>query len=208
MCQLSKKKTSWCLNTCTMSTALQNYSLIRQQHLITTAHLNYCITSLYTQWLTHTASLPGRVKGQVPGTFLPLLCLCQHKFQINLKYNLTFMIFKASALYKSKCLSVSLSVCPCVCSYFEVPSFCPPPSWSRMCKIFRDSEFLVKSSGKKWGQILSFFSQKWSQIAAAKFFFLRIKKITFEVPFNRLFVPSSWNQMSKIFKDSESLGEK
>ena len=30
---------------------------------------------------------------------------------------------------------------------------------------------------------------------------------TFEVPFKRLFAPTSWSWMSKIFKDSESLGK-
>ena len=70
-------------------------------------------------------------------------------------------IFKASALwadafYKSKCPSVRVSVCPSVC-----PSVClftfevlfnghfAPTSRSRMSNMFRDSESLGKSNGKK-----------------------------------------------------------
>ena len=30
---------------------------------------------------------------------------------------------------------------------------------------------------------------------------------TFEVPFKHLFAPTSWNRLSKIFRDSESLGK-
>ena len=74
-------------------------------------------------------------------------------------------IFKASALwadafYKSKCPSVCPSVCLSVCPSvrvftFEVPfkRFFPPTSRSPMSNIFRDSESLGKSNGKKWSQI-------------------------------------------------------
>ena len=78
-------------------------------------------------------------------------------------------LFKASALwadafYKSKCPSVRLSVCPSVrlsvcpsvCLFtFEVPfnGLFAPTSQSRMSNIFRDSESLGKSNGKKWSQI-------------------------------------------------------
>ena len=75
-------------------------------------------------------------------------------------------IFKALALwadafYKSKCPSVCpsvcLSVCLSVCSLlrYRLNVFCPP-SRSRMSNIFRDSESLGKSSGKKWSQIGTF----------------------------------------------------
>ena len=71
------------------------------------------------------------------------------------------MIFKASALwadafYKSKCPSVCLSVCVSVCVFtFEVPfkRLFAPTSRSRISSIFRDSESLGKSNGKKWSQI-------------------------------------------------------
>ena len=52
-----------------------------------------------------------------------------------------------------------MSVCPCVCLFtFEVPFKClfAPTSQSRMSKIFRDSESLGKSNGKKWSQIWTF----------------------------------------------------
>ena len=76
------------------------------------------------------------------------------------------LVFKASALwadafYKSKCPSVCLW---CVCGVsvrlftFEVPfkRLFAPTSRSRMSNIFRDSESLGKSNGKKWSHILTF----------------------------------------------------
>ena len=70
------------------------------------------------------------------------------------------VIFKALALwadafYKSKCSSVCLSVRPSVRLFtFGVPFklLFAPTSGSRMSKIFRDSESLGKSAGKKWSQ--------------------------------------------------------
>ena len=50
-------------------------------------------------------------------------------------------------------LSVHLSVCPSVCPFtFEVPfnGLFAPTSRSRMSNIFRGSESLGKSNGKKW----------------------------------------------------------
>ena len=94
------------------------------------------------------------------------------------------LIFKASALwanafYKSKypsvCLCVCLSVCVCVCLFtFEVPfnGFFAPTSQSRMSNIFRDSEFLGKSNGKKWSQIWTFlFENCLKSLRKKKFFF-------------------------------------
>ena len=73
------------------------------------------------------------------------------------------VVFKASALwanafYKSNvrlsvvCLSVRLFVCVFT---FEVPfkRLCAPTSQSQMSNIFRHSESLGKSNGKKWSQI-------------------------------------------------------
>ena len=66
-------------------------------------------------------------------------------------------LFKASALwadafYKSICPSVRVSV------HFRVPfkRLFALTAWSRMSNIFRDSESVGKSSGKKWSQIWNF----------------------------------------------------
>ena len=59
----------------------------------------------------------------------------------------------------SVCLSVRLCVCVSVCLFtFEVPfnGLFSPISRSRMSNIFRDSESLGKSNGKKWSQIWTF----------------------------------------------------
>ena len=69
-------------------------------------------------------------------------------------------IFKVSALwvdafYKLKCLSA----CPSVYVFtFEVllKRLFVPTSQSQMSNIFRDSESLRKSNGKKWSQIRTF----------------------------------------------------
>ena len=55
--------------------------------------------------------------------------------------------------------NVRPSVCICVCVFtFEVPfkRLFAPTSRSRMSNIFRDSESLRKSNGKKWSQIWTF----------------------------------------------------
>ena len=69
----------------------------------------------------------------------------------------------ADAFYKSKCPSVCTSVCPSVCVFvclftFEVPlnGLFAPSSQSRISNIFRDSESLGKSNGKKWSNIWTF----------------------------------------------------
>ena len=73
-------------------------------------------------------------------------------------------VFKASTLwadafYKLKCPSVCGSVCPCVCSLlrYRLTVFLPPTSRSRMSNIFRDSESLGKSNGKKLSTTLEIF---------------------------------------------------
>ena len=57
-------------------------------------------------------------------------------------------------------LSINRNVCPCVRVFvrlftFEVPlkRLFAPTSQSQMSNIFRDSESLGKSNGKKWSQI-------------------------------------------------------
>ena len=88
-------------------------------------------------------------------------------------------VFKASSLwadafYKSKCPSVCLSVCLFVCLFtFEVPfqHLFAPTSQSRMSNIFRDSESLGKSNGKKWSQIWTFLFQNCLKLTQKKCFF-------------------------------------
>ena len=65
---------------------------------------------------------------------------------------------QAESWYSYMRVCVCLSVCLCVCSLREVPfnGLFAPTSWSRMSNIFRDSESLGKSNGKKWSQIWTF----------------------------------------------------
>ena len=89
----------------------------------------------------------------------------RHFFECSQRYNYSFnqrlFFFKASALwadafYKSICQYV----CVCVCVFTsEVPFTGPfaPTSWNWMSNIFRYSESLGKSNGKKWSHIWTFF---------------------------------------------------
>ena len=85
----------------------------------------------------------------------------------------------ADSVYKSICpsvrLSVRLSVCPCVCRFtFEVPfnGLFAPTSQSRMSNIFRDSESLGESNGKKWSHIWTFLFENCQKLPRKnKFFF-------------------------------------
>ena len=66
-------------------------------------------------------------------------------------------IFKASALWADAFYKpICPYVCLCACLFtFEVPfkRLFAPTSQSWMSNIFRDSESLGKSNGKKWSQI-------------------------------------------------------
>ena len=109
----------------------------------------------------------------------------------------------------SVCLSVRLSVCVSVCVFTFVVTFnglFAPTSWSRMSNIFRDSESLGKSNGKKWSQIWTFLFENCLKSPRKKNSFSSLF-FTFEVPFNGCFVPTSQSRMSNIFRDSESLGK-
>ena len=102
-------------------------------------------------------------------------------------------------------MSVCVSTCPFTFWGTVKMSFCP-----HYPKLdVRDSEFLRKSSGKKWSKIWTFLLKKGLKLPPQKKFFLRIKKklFTFDVPFKGLFDPTSQSRMSKIFRDSESLGK-
>ena len=126
------------------------------------------------------------------------------------------VLFKASALwadafYKSICPSVCPCVCLSVCLFtFEVPFkrlFVPTPQ-SRMSNIFRDSESLGKSNGKRWSQIWKFLFEDCLKSPRKKVFsFTFFGLLRFSVFFYGLFAPTSRSQMSNIFRDSESLGK-
>ena len=76
--------------------------------------------------------------------------------------------------------NVRLSVCVCVCPFtFEVPvnGLFAPTSQSRMSNIFRDSEFLGKSNGKKWSNIRIFLSGNGLKLPRKKSFFLLILRV-------------------------------
>ena len=119
------------------------------------------------------------------------------------------------AFYKSKCPSVCPSVCLCVCVSvcvftFEVPfhGLFAPTSRSRMFNIFRDSESLGKTNGRKGSQIWTFLFENCLKSPRKKsFFFTFFGLLRFLVFFNGLFAPLSRSRMSNIFRDSESLGK-
>ena len=71
-------------------------------------------------------------------------------------------------------LSVCLSVRLCVCLFtFEVPfnGLFAPTSQSRISNIFRDSESLGKSNGKKWSNIWTFLFGSGLKLPRNSFFF-------------------------------------
>ena len=77
----------------------------------------------------------------------------------------------------SVCLSVRPSVCPSVHVFtFEVSfkRLFAPTFWSRMSNIFKDSESLGKSNGKKWSQIWSFLFGSGLKLLQKKVCFLLI----------------------------------
>ena len=76
-----------------------------------------------------------------------------------------------------------------------------------MFNIFRDSESLGKSNGKKWSQIWTFSFENCLKLPRKKKVFFLLIFFTFEVPFNGLFAPTSQSRMSNIFRDSEFLGK-
>ena len=104
---------------------------------------------------------------------------------------------KASALWGDAFYTLKYpSVCPCVYFWGTVLTyFCPHfPKLDVQKVVVLD---------------LNIFAQKWSKIAATKKVFYKffIPLFIFEVPFERLFAPTSLSRMSNIFRDSESLGK-
>ena len=84
-----------------------------------------------------------------------------------------------------------------------------PNSPSRMSNIFRDSESLGKSVGKKRSQIWTFLLENSRKSPRKKkfFFFTFFGLLRFSVFFNGLFAPTFQSWLSNIFRDSESLGK-
>ena len=120
-------------------------------------------------------------------------------------------------------MSICVYVCVCMCVYvclftFEVPfkRLSAPSSQSQMFKIFRDSEFLGKSSGKKWCQIWKFVLIKsvklpWKKKVSFWTNFALLSRIflvsVFFTQFNSSCAPTSWIPIPKHFRFSESLGK-
>ena len=109
----------------------------------------------------------------------------------------------------SVCQSVRLSVCVFT---FEVPfkRLFAPISRSWMSNIFRDSKSLGKSNENWLSQIWTFLLKNGLKLPLQKKFFLTdffLHLFTFEVPLYRLFAPTSQSWVSKIFRDSKSLGK-
>ena len=71
-------------------------------------------------------------------------------------------------------MSICVSVCLFVCSLFDVPfnGLFAPTSRSQMSNIFRDSESLGKSNGKKWSHIWTFLFGSGLKSPRKKKFFL------------------------------------
>ena len=63
-------------------------------------------------------------------------------------------------------------------SHWSTPSP-PPTSRSRISKIFRDSEYLGKSNGKKWSQIWTFLFENCRKLRHKKMFFSSLFSIFF-----------------------------
>ena len=109
------------------------------------------------------------------------------------------------------CLSV------CVSDHFwgtVSASFFPPFPKSDV-KNVRDLKSLGKSNGKKWSQIWKLFQIKGLKslhkkkcfganfALMSRIFFL----LVFLTPFNGIFAPTSWSQMSQLFRCLEFLGK-
>ena len=87
-----------------------------------------------------------------------------------------FLIFTNLALWAELVYSCSRDVrlCMYILSPFHVLDFeayFAPTSWSPMSKIFRDSESLGKSAGKKWSQKWSFLLESGLKLPLKKVFF-------------------------------------
>ena len=90
---------------------------------------------------------------------------------------------------------------------FEVPfkRLFAPTSQRQMSKIFKDTESLGKSNGKKWSLMLTFLLKKCLKCRSEIFFDVFLFPLI--TTFKRFFVPTSQRPMSKLFKFSQFLGK-
>ena len=107
---------------------------------------------------------------------------------------------KADAFYKSRYLSVCLSVCHTFSLRFTV--FLPPLP-DVQCLNFLDIMNPWESNGKKWSQIWTYLLKNGLKSPRQKKFFTDF--FHWFTPFKRLFAPTSRSPMSKLFIFSESL---
>ena len=80
-------------------------------------------------------------------------------------------------------------------------------SRSPMSKLFRYSESLGKSNGKKWFKIWKILIKNGRKLPRQNKFFTDFFLLHLFTPFKRLFAPNSQSPMSKLFRYSESLGK-
>ena len=100
--------------------------------------------------------------------------MCCHLFKASALWADAFYKSKCPSVRLSVCPSVRLSVCPSVCLFsFEVPfnGLFAPTSQSGMSNIFRDSESMGKSNGKKWSNIWTFLFRSGLKSPRKKSFF-------------------------------------
>ena len=137
---------------------------------------------------------------------LNCLNIVRVKYHLKLKINYFHWISPLGrfglVVAMSVCLSVRLSVCVCLMSspsvFFLRPLIGPHSTWSIWGLSLVNLSFfptvLLPS-----GPMLSIIRFVRPSVR------LCVCLFTFGVPFKRLFAPPSWNRMSNIFRDSESL---
>ena len=90
-------------------------------------------------------------------------------------WNQTISLLNSSPPPRVVCIGLfKASIWPYVCPLFELPfnGLFAPTSRSRMSNVFRDSEFLGKSNGKKWYHIWTFLFGNGLKSPRQKKFFL------------------------------------
>ena len=78
-------------------------------------------------------------------------------------------------------------------------------SQQKSVKYWKDfTQYKIFKASALWDD--AFYKSKYPSVCVSVC--LCVHLFTFEVPFKRLFAPTSQSRMSKIFRDSETLGEK